>query len=104
VTPLLDVNVLVALAWSTHVHHYRAVDWFSHRAPAAWATAPVTQAGFIRVSSNRKVAFERLTGYRQVTDAHLLALAVRHAGRLVTFDSAVAELADRSDRVVVLRL
>ena len=141
-TPLLDVNVLVALAWSTHVHHYRAVDWFSHRAPAAWATAPVTQAGFIRVSSNRKVLpdarspreaaavlraitglaghelwsddldlarapevrFERLTGYRQVTDAHLLALAVRHAGQLVTFDAAVAELADRPDRVVVLRL
>ena len=141
-TPLLDVNVLVALAWSTHVHHHRAVDWFSHRAPAAWATAPVTQAGFIRVSSNRKVLpdarspreaaavlraitdlaghelwpddldlarapevrFERLTGYRQVTDAHLLALAVRHAGRLVTFDAAVAELADRPDRVVVLRL
>lgn len=141
-TPLLDVNVLVALAWSTHVHHHRAVGWFSDRAPAPWATTPVTQAGFIRVSSNRKVlpdarspgeaaavlraitdlgghrfwsddldlarapevAFERLRGYRQVTDAHLLALAVRHQGALVTFDAAVGELADRSDRVIVLRL
>ena len=51
-----------------------------------------------------EVAFERLTGYRQVTDPHLLALAVRHKGALVTFDAAIAELADRSDRVIVLRL
>ena len=50
------------------------------------------------------MAFERLTGYRQVTDPHLLALAVRHKGALVTFDAAIAELADRSDRVIVLRL
>lgn len=28
----------------------------------------------------------RLHGHRQVTDAYLLALAVRHGGRLVTFD------------------
>ena len=54
-TPLLDVNVLVALAWPTHVHHHRAVAWFSAHMPAAWATAPITQAGFIRVSSNRNV-------------------------------------------------
>ncbi len=32
---------------------------------------------------------ERLHGPRQVTDAYLLALAVRHDGRLVTFDRAI---------------
>lgn len=37
------------------------------------------------------MAFDNLSGYRQVTDAHLLALAVRHDGRLVTFDRAIAE-------------
>ena len=31
----------------------------------------------------------RLLGPRQLTDAYLLALAVRHGGRLVTFDTAV---------------
>ena len=141
-TPLLDVNVLVALAWSTHVHHHRAVAWFSDHMPSTWATAPITQAGFIRVSSNRKVlpdarspgeaaavlramtdltghefwpddvdlarqcaaTFGRLHGYRQVTDAHLLALATRHGGRLVTFDAAVADLAEDRARVTVLRL
>lgn len=34
-----------------------------------------------------------LTGYRQVTDGHLLALARRHGGRLVTFDAGAAALA-----------
>jgi uncharacterized protein len=32
----------------------------------------------------------RLHGARQVTDAYLLALAVRHGGRFVTFDQRVA--------------
>ena len=106
------------------------------------ATAPITQAGFVRVSSNRKVlpdarspgeaaaamramteltghelwpddvdlvrtcagTFDRLRGYRQVTDAHLLAVATRHDGRLVTFDAAVAHLSEDRARVTVLRL
>jgi uncharacterized protein len=31
----------------------------------------------------------RMHGPRQITDCYLLALAVRHAGRLVTFDSSI---------------
>lgn len=51
---LLDVNVLVAVAWDSHVHHERARAWLS--APdRAWATAPLTESGFVRVSSNPKV-------------------------------------------------
>ena len=37
----------------------------------------------------------RMSGYRQVTDAHLLALARRQGVRLVTFDAGVLALADR---------
>ncbi len=48
------------------------------------------------------MAFDSLRGYRQVTDTHLLALAVRHDGRLVTFDRAVADLADTPERVTLL--
>lgn len=54
-TPLLDVNVLVALAWPTHLHHGAAVDWFTSRNGEPWATTPVVQLGFIRVSSNQRV-------------------------------------------------
>jgi uncharacterized protein len=32
----------------------------------------------------------RILGHRQVTDAYLLALAVRHQGRLVTFDQRIS--------------
>lgn len=39
--------------------------------------------------------FSRLHGHRQITDAYLLALAVRHDGCLVTLDSAVSLAAVR---------
>jgi toxin-antitoxin system PIN domain toxin len=51
---LLDVNALVALAWDAHVHHEAAAAWFD-RQSGPWATCPVSEAGFIRVSSNPTV-------------------------------------------------
>jgi hypothetical protein len=121
---LLDVNVLVALAWPNHVHHAAAHTWFAGQRSRGWATCPLTESGFVRVSSNPRltsdarrpaeaiellrrmvtlpghafwgdetslatsphVAGERLIGYRQVTDAHLLAVALAHEGRVATFD------------------
>src|SRR5262245_66478135 len=52
---LLDVNVLVALAWPNHVHHGAAVAWFDRHHRDGWATSPLTESGFVRVSSNRLV-------------------------------------------------
>lgn len=127
---LLDVNVLVALAWPNHVGHSAARGWFTREAAKGWATTPVTESGFVRVSSNRRalptattpaIAIEMLgqltglpghefwpdrlrlvtgdrldptvvTGYRQVTDAHLIALCLENGASLVTFDSAIAAL------------
>jgi uncharacterized protein len=51
---LLDVNALVALAWDTHVHHEAIGAWFDART-GPWATCPVSEAGFVRVSSNPRV-------------------------------------------------
>lgn len=51
---LLDVNLLVALAWQDHVLHGPAQRWFADRSDG-WATAPVTEAGFLRVSLNPRV-------------------------------------------------
>jgi len=133
-TALLDVNVLVALAWPNHVHHESAHEWFAGRRDPGWATCPLTESGFVRVSSNPAttpeartpaeaiallelivdlpghvfwhddvsmatdptVARERLVGHRQVTDAHLLALAARRGGWLATFDRGLLELASGS--------
>lgn len=52
-THLFDVNLLVSLAWPNHVHHEAAHRWFRARRRQAWATTPVTECGFVRVSSNR---------------------------------------------------
>lgn len=52
---LLDVNVLIALAWPNHLHHHPARRWFDVRRAHGWATTPITELGFVRVSSNRKV-------------------------------------------------
>lgn len=52
---LLDVNALVALAWDSHVHHVAMRAWFRVNRDHGWATCAVTEAGFVRVSSNPKV-------------------------------------------------
>lgn len=49
---LLDVNALVALAWDSHVHHVAMRDWFAAHGSSGWATCPITESGFVRVSSN----------------------------------------------------
>jgi len=40
----------------------------------------------------------RLQGYRQITDAVLLAAAIRHGGSLATFDSGSVRLVPKADR------
>ena len=49
-TRLLDVNLLMALLWENHEHHTRARSWF--KGVSAFATCPVVQLGFARVSSH----------------------------------------------------
>lgn len=140
-TDLLDVNLLVCLAWPNHVHHRPARRWFRARSQQPWATTPVTESGFVRVSSNRaaiptavspsealqlltrirqvdghvflpddvecvvgdsQAPASRVVGHRQVTDAHLLAVARRHGARLATLDRGVAAMAGDKGRDVVL--
>jgi predicted nucleic acid-binding protein len=50
VTRLLDVNLLMALLWENHEHHTRARSWF--KGVSGFATCPVVQLGFARVSSH----------------------------------------------------
>lgn len=139
-TRLLDVNVLVALAWPNHIHHARALSWFRAVRDEGWATCPVTESGFVRVSSNARAIpeartpreaimllrrmrelpghafwsddvsaaregpspFDHVVGHRQVTDAHLLSLALQRGGRLATFDQAITSLASGRDDIVEL--
>jgi toxin-antitoxin system PIN domain toxin len=50
---LLDVNVLLAVAWPNHQFHAKATAALAH--PNRWATCALTQLGFIRLSSNPAV-------------------------------------------------
>lgn len=54
VTELLDVNVLISLAWPNHVHHRAAHVWF-RGLDGPWATTPLTELGFARVSGTPAV-------------------------------------------------
>ncbi len=48
---LLDVNVLLAMAWPNHQFHRSARRWFADH-EGGWCTCAITQLGFVRLSSN----------------------------------------------------
>ena len=111
---LLDVNLLLACAWSSHANHSLANRWLNSL--TAFATAPVTQMGFMRVSMSpgyrASVADARtalsailqlkshrflsdatgadslpvLSSSKDVTDAHLVRLAACSGMNLATLD------------------
>jgi len=114
---LLDVNVLVACAWQSHADHGRANRWLEQA--RSFATASVTEMGFLRVSMSpafgaafadatqalqaivgmhghrflrdetRGRSLPAVTTSKDVTDAHLVRLAARHKLKLVTLDAAL---------------
>ena len=130
---LLDINVLLALAWPNHVHHNAAHVWLAEHRRHGWATCIHTEMGFLRLSMQPAVvktavtftdAMKALTtsttarehvfwplgcsfgeigdeirarigGHHQLADAMLLDLAIRHAGKLATFDLRVTSLLPR---------
>ena len=59
---LLDVNVLLALAWPTHEFHSAAHRWW-RGSRKRWATCALTEFGFIRLSSNPGFTRDAVTPY-----------------------------------------
>ncbi len=53
-TYLLDINLLLALSDPMHLHHEAAHRWFAATGSASWATCPLTENGFVRISSHPK--------------------------------------------------
>jgi toxin-antitoxin system PIN domain toxin len=49
---LLDTNVLLALAWPSHALHAAARRWWASLEAARFATCPLTEIAFVRISSN----------------------------------------------------
>jgi toxin-antitoxin system PIN domain toxin len=55
---LFDVNFLVALAWPNHSMHALAVRYFRETRDHLFATCPITEAGFVRISLNPQIVAE----------------------------------------------
>lgn len=117
-TFLLDANVVIALTVAEHEHHERATTWLT--TVSRFAICPVVEGALmrflIRVGESTDTAAAVLAGlhaselcdfwpdslsyaemdtsaihgHRQVTDSYLAALARHKAGRLATFDQALA--------------
>lgn len=48
---LLDINVLIALFDTDHVHHPEASTWLDQNIDHGWASCPLTQNGCVRIMS-----------------------------------------------------
>ena len=72
---LLDVNALIALAWDSHVHHAAIRRWFVENR-GEWATCALTEAGFVRVSTNSVAIPEAIP----VAQARVVLGSLRAAG------------------------
>jgi predicted nucleic acid-binding protein len=111
------VNTLLACGWKTHRDHTALLNWLLQT--ESWATCPVTESAFVRVSmttayratfvdaqnslaSLRALSSHRfvtdnvdasmlptLTSFKETTDAHLVTLANRHGLKLATLDGAL---------------
>jgi toxin-antitoxin system PIN domain toxin len=86
---LLDVNVLVALAWQQHVHHARARRWFT--TVSQWCTTPTTESGLVRLSMNASVVGRVVT----MSESVAMLAAIRSAPGFV-FVPDTTSLADPS--------
>jgi len=73
---LLDVNVLIALHDSAHVHHRLAMTWLGRNIGQGWASCPITQLGCIRIMS--QPAYPNAQPAASVAERLRLAAADRH--------------------------
>ena len=58
---LLDLNVLIALTDSEHIHRQKAERWFLSTGRSNWGVCPLTEAGFVRVTTNRAMLAATIT-------------------------------------------
>ena len=57
----LDVNVLVALLWPNHIHHGAVIRWFGSDGKRQFATCPLTELAFARLSCNPSAVGRAIT-------------------------------------------
>ena len=80
--------MLIAQLDADHSLHARATQWFGEHARAGSLHA--FWPNDVSLLDIQVADSARIHGPRQITDVYLIALAVRHGGRFVTLDAAVA--------------
>lgn len=115
-TYLLDVNALIAAVWTDHAAHKQTDTWLAGKAVAV---CPLTELGFLRISTNPKALNVAMTDARkalesfyegtraeripadvgglesyapkhaQLTDRYLADLAHKHRMKLATLDTGL---------------
>ena len=131
-TVLMDVNTLVAALCVNHVHHVRAQAWLSGQTSVASTPITqlgfvrvAVQAGLVASVSEARTLLESfaaaevhefwpdalgvndprmppVSGPKQLTDSHLVALARQRTGKLATFDRGILGLPGVSPEQVEL--
>jgi len=119
-THLLDVNVLLAAIWENHSQHAKTFRWLEGKDVAV---CPLSELGFLRVSTNPKAIHAPMEKTRnllkrflternakriaddlpaldsrpqkseQVTDTYLAALAEKHGMKFATLDESIGHSA-----------
>ena len=94
---LLDVNVLIAFAWPTHVAHKEVEHWMLRYGAQGWATCPITQAAFVRIVSNPVFSPDALTLHDAfaLLKANLAHPAHRFWADDISLEAAVEPFRDR---------
>lgn len=72
---LVDLNVLIALTDSEHIHRQKAERWFLSEGRDNWGLCPLTEAGFIRITTSlatqrSAITIDRAISILQALRAH----------------------------------
>src|SRR5665811_119142 len=89
---LIDVNVLIALLDRNHLHHVRAMGWFTVHDQRDWMTCPMVENGTIRVMSGPRYGPTAFPPADVATRLQLLMRETTH--RFITDDVSLLD-ADR---------
>jgi predicted nucleic acid-binding protein len=102
---LLDVNVLLAAIWGTHLDNAKTLAWLDEK---PIALCPIAELGFLRISTNQKSTFgasmgkarEVLQTFKRERKAHWIAddLAALDSSAKTSNQLADSYLADLAEK------
>ena len=87
--PITQNGCVRIMSQPVYPGHFSAVEVAERLAEAANGPEHEFWPADISLLQNGRIDWSRVLGHRQVTDAYLLALAIQHGGRFVTFDQRI---------------